>query len=427
MRGGEIIRPEEWESRMKTYEELEAYMEEENVKFIRLAFFDAMGIQKNVAIMPSELRRAMKEGISFDATSIAGYGTNEKSDLFLKPELSTLTAVPWRPVDGRVVRIFCEVQNPDGTPFALSPRNYLKKAAQAAREMGLHVNVGPEMEFYAFKLDPNGHRTYEPQDHAGYMDTDPFDQGSNLRREVCYTLVDMGITPEASHHESGPGQNEVDFHYSNPLSAADNTATVKWAIRSVADSMGLWADFSPKPLRDEPGSGMHLNFSLQSGDGKDYLPQFMAGVMKYIRDMTLFLNPTQKSYLRFGEMEAPKYVSWSPQNRSQLIRIPASESPRMELRSPDAMCNPYLAYALVIYAGLEGIRQGLRPDAPMNTNLYTADADFTRRLQQLPMNVSEAVRCAQRSAFIRQYVPQEYIDLYCSDEKREKYADFYEE
>lgn len=412
---------------MKTYEEMETYMEKENVKFIRLTFFDAMGTQKNVAIMPSELKRAMQEGISFDASNIAGYGMREKSDLFLKPELSTLTAVPWRPVDGRVVRIFCEVQNPDGTPFELSPRNYLKKAAQAARDMGVRINIGPEMEFYIFRLDENGNRTYEPQDRAGYMDSDPYDRGSNFRRELCFTMLDMGITPESSHHESGPGQNEVDFHYSSPLNAADNTATVRWAIRSIADSMGLWADFSPKPLWDKPGSGMHINFSVSRDDGSDCLPQFMAGVMKYIRDMTLFLNPSKKSYLRFGEMEAPKYVSWSPQNRSQLIRIPAADTPRMELRSPDGLANPYLAYALVIYAGLEGIKQGLRPDAPMNTNLYTADADFTRRLQQLPMNISEAVRCAQKSDFISRYVPEEYIDLYCSDEKRKKYADFFEE
>lgn len=411
---------------MNTFEDIEAYVEEENVQFIRLAFFDALGVQKNVAVMPSELKRAISEGVSIDASSIAGYDLQERSDLFLKPDLSTVTIVPWRPVDGRVVRIFCDVIMPDGKPFTRSPRYYLKQAVKAARQEGISVNIGPEMEFYVFRQDENGGRTYIPQDHAGYMDIDPVDQGDNLRRDVCFTMLQMGITPEASHHESGPGQNEIDFHYSNPLTAADNTSTVKWAIRSIADSMGLWADFSPKPLRDQPGSGMHLNISVAGDDGQNHLPQFMAGVMKYIRDMTLFLNPTDKSYTRFGQMEAPQYISWSEQNRSQLIRIPAASSLRMELRSPDAMCNPYLAFALIIYAGLEGIRQNLRPDVPMNTNLYTADPDLTRKLEKLPVNIGEAVQCARRSEFISRYVPKEYMDLYCSDEMRKHYAVFFE-
>ena len=401
---------------MNTFEDIEAYVEEENVQFIRLAFFDALGVQKNVAVMPSELKRAFRDGVSIDASSIAGYDLQERSDLFLKPDLSTVTVVPWRPVDGRVVRIFCDVVMPDGQPFARSPRQYLKQAVKTAREEGISVNFGPEMEFYVFRQDENGGHTYIPQDQAGYMDIDPVDQGDNLRRDVCFSMLQMGITPEASHHESGPGQNEIDFHYSNPLTAADNTATVKWAIRSIANSMGLWADFTPKPLRDYPGSGMHLNISVSGDDGQNHLPEFMAGVMKYIRDITLFLNPTDKSYARFGQMEAPQYISWSEQNRSQLIRIPAASSPRMELRSPDAMCNPYLAFALIIYAGLEGIRQ----------NLYTADPDLTKKLEKLPINIGEAVQCARRSEFISRYVPKEYMDLYCSDEMRKQYAVFFE-
>ena len=225
----------------------------------------------------------------------------------------------------------------------------------------------------------------------------------------------MGITPEASHHEQGAGQNEVDFRYSDPLSAADNTVTFKWAVRNLADANGMWADFSPKPIRSQPGNGMHLNMSVSSKDGRDYSSAFMAGILKYIKDITLFLNPLPQSYERFGQMEAPYYISWSGQNRSQLIRIPADLSgrKRMELRSPDPMANPYLAYTLLIYAGLEGISQNLRPDLPMNVNLYTADPDLTGKLDKLPSKIEEAMQLARGSEFVAQHVSKELLDAYC--------------
>ena len=399
---------------MKTNEDVMELMEEENVKFIRLAFFDVFGNQKNIAIMPGELPRALKYGISIDASAIHGFSTEEKSDLFLKPDVSTVSIVPWRPVDGRVVRMFCDICYPDGRPYEKDTRYMLKQAVKAAAEKKVSVNFGPELEFYVFRKDENGNRTTEPIDHAGYMDCEPMDRGDNIRREICFTLIDMGITPEASHHEQGPGQNEIDFRYSDAMTTADNTSTFKWAVRSICESNGLSADFSPKPLKDAPGNGMHINMSVECEDGVDRSPAFMAGIMKYIRDITLFLDPREESYSRLGRQKAPEYVSWSEQNRSQMIRIPASEEERrrIELRSPDPSCNPYLAYTLLIYAGLSGIEENLEPAPSLDMNLFTADAAVTDGLARLPETLQAAAAVAERSEFVRKYVPEDIIRLY---------------
>lgn len=399
---------------MKTNEDVMELMEEENVKFIRLAFFDVFGNQKNIAIMPGELPRALKYGISIDASAIHGFSTEEKSDLFLKPDVSTVSIVPWRPVDGRVVRMFCDICYPDGRPYEKDTRYMLKQAVKAAAEKKVRVNFGPELEFYVFRKDENGNRTTEPIDHAGYMDCEPMDRGDNIRREICFTLIDMGITPEASHHEQGPGQNEIDFRYSDAMTTADNTSTFKWAVRSICESNGLSADFSPKPLKDAPGNGMHINMSVECEDGVDRSPAFMAGIMKYIRDITLFLDPREESYNRLGRQKAPEYVSWSEQNRSQLIRIPASEEERrrIELRSPDPSCNPYLAYTLLIYAGLSGMEENLEPAPSLDMNLFTADAAVTDGLARLPETLQAAAAVAERSEFVRKYVPEDIIRLY---------------
>ena len=399
---------------MKTNEDVMELMEEENVKFIRLAFFDVFGNQKNIAIMPGELPRALKYGISIDASAIHGFSTEEKSDLFLKPDVSTVSIVPWRPVDGRVVRMFCDICYPDGRPYEKDTRYMLKQAVKAAAEKKVRVNFGPELEFYVFRKDENGNRTTEPIDHAGYMDCEPMDRGDNIRREICFTLIDMGITPEASHHEQGPGQNEIDFRYSDAMTTADNTSTFKWAVRSICESNGLSADFSPKPLKDAPGNGMHINMSVECEDGVDRSAAFMAGIMKYIRDITLFLDPREESYSRLGRQKAPEYVSWSEQNRSQLIRIPASEEERrrIELRSPDPSCNPYLAYTLLIYAGLSGMEENLEPAPSLDMNLFTADAAVTDGLARLPETLQAAAAVAERSEFVRKYVPEDIVRLY---------------
>ena len=296
---------------MQSYSQIREFIEENDVEFIRLAYFDVFGTQKNIAIMSGELERAMKYGISIDGAAIAGFDADIRSDLFLRPDPSTISIVPWRPADGRVCRMFCDIVYPDGTPFERDTRYMLKIAMEEARSRGVEVKFGPEVEFYVFRQDERGRKTDEPIDHAGYMDVDPLDSGENLRRDICYALVEMGITPESSHHEQGPGQMEIDFRYGDPLTAADNTSTFKWAVRSICAADGYAADFSPKPIADKPGSGMHLNISVHRIEGKDRkedLDAFMAGVLKYIREITLFLNPSEQSYWRFGRMEAPRYI-----------------------------------------------------------------------------------------------------------------------
>ena len=402
---------------MYSYQEVLDFVQQEDVKFIRLAYFDVFGQQKNISIMPAELERAFQDGISFDASAVAGFGDEVNSDLFLHPDPSTISILPWRPPTGRVVRMYCDIRNVDGTPFQPDPRLILKRAVAYAAGKGFTVNFGPEMEFYLFKTDDQGEPTQEPFDHAGYMGISPEDKGENLRREVCFTLLDMGITPEASHHEEGPGQNEIDFRYSGALTAADNTSTFKWVVKTLAMLNGTAASFMPKPLPGLPGNGMHINMSLRSDDGVDHSPAFMAGILDHIREMTLFLNPCRESYARLGGRKAPKYIVWSPENRSQLIRIPAVKGPnkRIELRSPDPQANPYLVFALLIYAGLDGIDRDLPVPEPTNINVYTADKSVTDKLEALPATLEEARAAASASEFIRAHLPETYLETYCRD------------
>ena len=391
-----------------TQEDVFSYVEQEDVKFIRLTFCDIAGRQKNISIMPQELGRAFSQGISFDASAVTGFGGVVESDLFLFPIPSTLSVLPWRPSRGKVVRMFCQIRYPDGTPFPMDCRALLGKAIRQARELGLTVQIGAEFEFYLFKTDADGNPTTQPFDHAGYMDMAPEDKGENIRREICLTLEGMGILPECSHHEEGPGQNEIDFRYSDAMTAADNALLFASTVRAIAVSNGLYADFSPKPIPDEAGSGMHINISLLGEQSEAMTPHFMAGILAHIQEMTAFLNPCEASYRRLGEKKAPRYVTWSPQNRSQLIRIPAAQGQyrRMELRSPDPMVNPHLAYALVIFAGLDGVKRRLLPPEPVNVNLYTADPSVTASLETLPQTLGEARRLAQESEFLREILPE---------------------
>lgn len=395
-----------------TEEDVFSYVEQEDVKFIRLAFCDISGRQKNISIMPQELKRAFSQGISFDASAVAGFGGVEESDLFLFPIPSTLSVLPWRPSQGKVVRMFCQIRYPDGRPFPMDCRALLAKAIREARDMGLSVQIGAEFEFYLFKTDADGNPTTQPFDHAGYMDVAPEDKGENVRREICLTLESMGITPESSHHEEGPGQNEIDFRYSDAMTAADNALLFASTVRAVAVSNGLYADFSPKPIPGESGNGLHINLSLLQQGSPSVTQHFMAGILAHIREMTFFLNPCEASYRRLGEKKAPRYVTWSPGNRSQLIRIPAAQGQykRMELRSPDPTVNPHLAYALVIFAGLDGVKRKLLPPEPLNVNLYTADPSVTASLETLPGSLKEARELARESAFIRSVLPEEMLD-----------------
>lgn len=394
-----------------SYEELMNFIDEEDVKFIRLAFSDINGKQKNISIMPGELERAFRDGISFDASAVPGFAKEIKSDLFLFPDSSTLSILPWRPTHGRVVRMFCDIKYPDDRPFVEDSRYILKQAVAKAKEMGIRCYFGSEFEFYLFKTDEEGNSTGVPFDRAGYMDIAPEDKGENIRREICFMLVDMGIKPESSHHEEGQGQNEIDFRYSDALSAADNAATFKTVVRTVAMRNGLYADFSPKPMADDSGNGMHINMSIKSDDGKDYTEQFMAGIMTHIGEMTVFLNPVEESYHRLGEKKAPKYITWSKENRSQLIRIPAAkgEFKRIELRSPDPEANPYIAYTLLIHAGLDGIKRNLPLPEAMDIDLFNASEEVLKDLTSLPQSLEEAWEKAVTSEFIREILPSNYL------------------
>lgn len=398
-------------------QEVIQYVQEEDVKFIRLAFCDVFGRQKNISIMPQELPRAFEYGIAMDASSIAGFGDEVHSDLFLHPEPETLTVLPWRPEHGRVVRMFSSISYPDGRPFECDTRTLLKKAVAEAEKAGYEFAFGAEQEFYLFMLDDNGKATKVPYDEAGYMDIAPDDRGENIRREICLTLEQMGIRPESSHHEEGPGQNEIDFRYSDALTAADHAMTFRTVAKTVAYRNGLAADFGAKPLEGQPGNGFHINVSVKKvngGDAGDIMNNVIAGILAKSRDMALFLNPTEASYLRFGQNKAPKYISWSHENRSQLIRIPAAagEYRRAELRSPDPEANPYLAFALIIYAAVYGIESGKELPPAADFNLYKADAAVLEQYGRLPLNLEEARETAQYSSFIREYIPEAVLDSY---------------
>lgn len=398
-------------------QEVIQFVQEEDVKFVRLAFCDVFGVQKNISIMPSELKRAFSYGIAIDASAINGFGSVVHSDLLLHPDPDTLTVLPWRPEHGRVVRMFCDITYPDGKIFDGDTRNLLKKAVKEAKEAGFSFNFGSELEFYLFKLDENGNRTQIPYDNAGYMDIAPDDKGENIRREICLTLEQMGILPESSHHEEGPGQNEIDFRYSDPVTAADNAITFKAVVKTIASRNGLYADFCPKPISNAPGSGLHINMSVGEGKNAEFMPHLIAGVLDRVQECTLFFNPTESSYSRLGNNKAPKYVTWSSENRSQLIRIPAAigEYTRAELRSPDPMANPYIAFALLIYAGLEGIQNNTPLQSPTDINLYTASKYITDNLSCLPMTLNESRKIANDSDFVKKHIPQLVLNAYLNN------------
>lgn len=415
-----------------TMAEVLEFVRENDVKFIKLAFCDIFGTQKNISIMPHELPRAFQYGISFDASAVSGFMNIEESDLFLVPDPATLSLLPWRPSHGRVVRFFCDIRHPGGAPFAGNGRHILKRVIQEADKMGYSCKIGSECEFYLFKLDEEGYPTQAPYDLGSYCDIVPLDKCETVRREICLTLEEMGIMPETSHHEQGPGQNEVDFRYSDALMAADNLVTFKAVVKSIANRNGLYASFMPKPLPKESGNGLHINISINKNGlnvfdnrGRQHgeIPEsFIAGVMDRIPEITAFLNPLTNSYARLGAFKAPKYITWSHQNRSQLIRIPAAEGEysRMELRSPDPACSPYLAFALIIMAGIEGIQKQLPLGPPLDVNLYElADDEKIKSLPHIPDNLGAAVELAAKSEFVKGVLPPRTVDIFCEIKKTE--------
>ena len=398
-----------------TAQDILNYVEDNDVKFVRLAFCDIFGNQKNISVFAGDLPYAFEQGVCFDGSSIAGFMNTEESDLVLWPDPDTMTILPWRPTEGRVMRMYCDITLPNGRPFAGNSRGYLQSVVKRAKAMGLRCDVGCECEFYLFQTDEHGNPTRIPMDHGGYFDIAPLDKAENIRREICLTLEQMGIRPESSHHEEGPSQNEIDFRYSEPLSAADNSLTFLSVVRSVAAANGLCADFSPKPLPEHPGSGLHINLSVRGGaEGAEPLNYVIAGILEHIGALTLFLNPCEDSYLRLGGRKAPRYISWSSENRSQLIRIPAAEGEfrRAELRSADPMANPYIAFALLIHAGLDGIKGRLNLPEPADINLYTAPQSVVDSYRRLPASLTEAAAAAAKSEFIAKHLPEAVAQAY---------------
>ena len=399
-----------------TEQELMKYIEEEDVKFIRLTFCDIYGVQKNISIQPGELARAFEKGIGIDASYIDGFGGDYGKDIWLHPEPDTVTILPWRPEHGKVVRMFCTLTYADGMPIETDTRALLRNAVRYANTKGLRFHFKSEMQFYLFKTDDNGESTGVPYDYAGYMDIAPLDKGENVRREICLTLDQMGIKPESSHHEAGPGQNQIDFCYADPVTAADNTVTFLSVVRTLAARNGLHADFSPKPMKDKAGSALHINVSVKSNAGNDVTDFAIGGILHHIAGMTVFLNPTAGSYLRFGQHKAPKYITWSENNRAQLIAIRTTESGSrcMQLRSPDPEANPYLAYALMIYAVLDGIEQERPLAQPVDEDFWLSQGE-KEEPERLPDNLEKARMEAKKSHLIQQFIPPSVIRLYCEN------------
>ncbi|MGM9944606.1 MAG: type I glutamate--ammonia ligase, partial [Lysinibacillus sp.] len=402
-----------------TKEDIKKLVAEKQVKFIRLQFTDILGVIKNVEIPVSQLDKALDNKMMFDGSSIEGFVRIEESDMYLFPDLDTFMVFPWTAEKGKVARFICDIARPDGTPFAGDPRSNLKRALKKMEDLGFTgFNLGPEPEFFLFKLDEKGQPTLELNDDGGYFDLAPTDLGENCRRDIVLELEEMGFEIEASHHEVAPGQHEIDFKYANAVEACDNIQTFKLVVKTIARKHGLHATFMPKPLFGVNGSGMHFNLSLFKGeenaffdkDGELQLSetayQFMAGVLKHVQGFTAVTNPTVNSYKRLVPgYEAPCYVAWSAQNRSPLIRIPASRglSTRIELRSVDPSANPYLAMAVILEAGLDGVENKLTPPASVDRNIYVMNAEERKAhgIDNLPPSLDAALEALDNDEVIK--------------------------
>lgn len=401
-----------------TEQEVMDYAAENDVKFIRLAFVDLYGTLKNMAITPSELPRAFAGGFSFDPSAVKDFCDVAEGELFLQPDPSTLCVLPWRPQTGRVVRMLCDCYTQDGEPFAGYSRTILRQQVEKAARLGFRFRLGTQYEFYLFENDERGNMTLIPQDQAGYMDVSPLDKGENIRREICLDLESMHILPESSHHEQGPGQNEIDFQRADPLPTADNALAFKGAVRAIAAQYGLSASFLPKPLAEESGNGLHVNLSM-ARDGEQLFEEHegglhplaqhaMAGILRRTREMSLLLNPLPSSYQRLGTVEAPSRISWSRGDRTHVMRVPAVKPGHgcVELRSPDPACNPYLAFTVILAAALEGIAQ----ETPLPPALTETG--------QLPRDLGEAIVLAEQSDFLRETLPQAMLEKYLAEKRR---------
>ena len=401
-----------------TKDDIFRMVEEEDVEFIRLQFTDIFGTLKNIAITSSQLEKALDNKCMFDGSSVEGFVRIEESDMYLYPDYDTFEIFPWRPQQGKVARLICDVYTPDGKPFEGDPRWILKKTIKEANEMGYRFDVGPECEFFLFHTDDNGLPTTLSHEKAGYFDLGPNDLGENIRRDMVLTLEDMGFEIEASHHEVAPAQHEIDFKYDEALKTADNIQTFKMTVKTIAKRHGLYATFMPKPKFGISGSGMHINMSLATEAGKnifadekgkiglsDEAYHFIAGIMKHARGMSAITNPLVNSYKRLVPgYEAPVYIAWSAKNRSPLIRIPASRGngTRVELRNPDPTANPYLVLALCLAAGLDGIKNKIEVPDSVDCNIYEMTPGERRAagIENMPADLKEAVDCLVADEFL---------------------------
>ena len=401
-----------------TKDDIFRMVEEEDVEFIRLQFTDIFGTLKNIAITSSQLEKALDNKCMFDGSSVEGFVRIEESDMYLYPDYDTFEIFPWRPQQGKVARLICDVYTPDGKPFEGDPRWILKKTIKEANEMGYRFDVGPECEFFLFHTDDNGLPTTLSHEKAGYFDLGPNDLGENIRRDMVLTLEDMGFEIEASHHEVAPAQHEIDFKYDEALKTADNIQTFKMTVKTIAKRHGLYATFMPKPKFGISGSGMHINMSLATEEGKNIFADekgkiglsddayhFIAGIMKHARGMSAITNPLVNSYKRLVPgYEAPVYIAWSAKNRSPLIRIPASRGngTRVELRNPDPTANPYLVLALCLAAGLDGIKNKIEVPKSVDCNIYEMTPGERRAagIENMPADLKEAVDCLVADEFL---------------------------
>ena len=421
-----------------TKEDIIKSAQENNVEFIRLQFTDMFGIMKNVAITLSQLEKALDNDCMFDGSSIDGFVRIDESDMYLHPDYDTWTIFPWRKhQNAQTARLICSVYKSDNeTPFLGDPRNVLQKVMNEAAEMGFGFNVGPECEFFLFKLDENGNPTLETGDEGGYFDLNPIDHGENCRRDICLALEDMGYTIEASHHEVAEGQHEIDFQFGDVMLSADRVMTFKHVVKTYATKHGLHATFMPKPIFGVNGSGMHTNMSLfRDGKNAFYDPSdpkglsnaaysFIAGLLAHVKGMAAITNPLVNSYKRLVPgYEAPCYLAWSASNRSALIRIPAArgQSTRVELRCPDPACNPYLELAVCLAAGLDGIEKGLTPPPEITDNIFAMSPAARRRrgIEALPGSLEEALVCMKKDKLIMDTLGEHVTGQYIAGKEAE--------
>lgn len=419
-----------------TKEDIIQLVADEDVEFIRLQFTDIFGNLKNVAITASQLEKALNNECMFDGSSIEGFARIEESDMYLYPDFNTLEIFPWRPQQGKVARMICDVYRPNGKPFEGDPRYILKRAIKEAEELGYTFEVGPECEFFLFNTDENAMPTTITHEKAGYFDLGPMDFGENARRDMVLTLEDMGFVIEASHHEVAPAQHEIDFRYDEALSTADNIMTFKLAVKTIARRHGLHATFMPKPKFGVNGSGMHINMSL-SKNGKNIFADesdalglsqtayyFIGGIMRHMKGMTAITNPLVNSYKRLVPgYEAPVYIAWSATNRSPLIRIPATrgEGTRIELRCPDPSANPYLALAVCLRAGLDGIVNQIMPPESVDCNIFrmSEEEKAAKKIEEIPGTLIEAIYNMEADDFIRDVLGEHVYNKYIKAKKEE--------